>query len=189
MDPNATYIVLNATLNQPSQASQALWKDLLPSIILILAAFVSILTWFLNEWSKRRDQKIQLKFERYTRLIEALSGYFEPRDKELQKKFKNELNLCWLHCPDDVIRKATDFFDVVEKNSGDKDRAAIELLLAIRKTTPFKKTALKSEDFIYKYPRIISLKGESASQTGAKAKPQNNKWRQHKERCWWQFWK
>jgi hypothetical protein len=54
-------------------------------------------------------------------------------------------------------------------------------LLAIRKDTQFKETTLKSDDFIDKSLRIVSLNGEIVTKTVVKARPQNNKCPQNKK--------
>jgi hypothetical protein len=180
-------------------------KDNLAILILLFTALGYIFFWFLNEWSKRSDRENRRKEERYKKLINGLSGYVEPGDTKLQNEFKNELNLCWLYCPDDVIRKATDFYVKVGMNAADRSDAAGELLIAIRRDAMrrrprwydwlieliprFRRTTLRPEDYREKPLRIVSLKGSIPTRSGAGAKlnskPSNGK----KKKGWWQFWK
>lgn len=75
--------------------------------------------------------------------------------KELRTEFLNQLNLCWMYCPDEVIYKGYNFLFMVhtgQKHSDEeKEKAVGELILAIREDLisrkPLKETRLKPEDF------------------------------------------
>ncbi|MBI3240675.1 MAG: hypothetical protein HYZ49_00060 [Chloroflexi bacterium] len=124
----------------------------------LVAVGSGLLTWFLNEKSKRTDEEYKRKEERYIELIKSLKGFYIPSaSKELKEDFLIQLNLCWLYCPDDVILKAYRFLHMVqtgvdqEFSDADKEKAVGEFILAIRKDLsnrkPVRKTALRAEDF------------------------------------------
>jgi len=126
------------------------------TISLIGAIIISLMTWYLNERSKRIYEEYKRKEEKYSKLIRSLKGfYISSLDKELRDEFLNQLNLCWMYCPDEVIIKAYNFLSTVhtDKKFTDKEReeALGEFMLAIRKDLikrkPLKKTTLRSEDF------------------------------------------
>jgi hypothetical protein len=71
---NPSPIILNATLNQPSQD---LLKDWLPLIIFAFAAFLTLFTWGLTEWAKRSNKRYLLKVDRYVELIELIESLRE----------------------------------------------------------------------------------------------------------------
>jgi len=128
------------------------WK-----IISLIGAFIiSVITWCLNERSKRIYEEYKRKEKKYSKLISALKGfYISSLDKELRDEFLNQLNLCWMYCPDEVIIKAYNFLSTIytDKKSTDKEKeeALGEFILSIRKDLikrkPLKRTNLKPEDF------------------------------------------
>lgn len=129
---------------------------LIPVIGAALALIGVLLTWYLNERSKRIYEEYKRKEEKYSELIRSLRGFYEESSsKELRAEFLNQLNLCWMYCPDEVINKANNFLHMVhtgQKHSDEKKGKAVgELILAIREDLisrkPLKKTTLKPEDF------------------------------------------
>lgn len=131
--------------------------DYLKIIIPLLGA---VIAWFANEWRKRRWEEYQRKEDRYQELIKALRGFHvstvsAEESKALKNNFIDQLNLCWMYCPDEVIYKAYGFIDSVhtdQKSSDEeKQRALGELILAIRKdligNKVLSKTALTPGDF------------------------------------------
>ena len=135
-------------------------RILIPVIVGIIALIGGFVTWCLNERSKRIYEEYKRKEEKYSNLIRSLRGfYISLSDKELEKKlrteFLNQLNLCWMYCPDEVIYKAYNFLFTVradQKQSDEKREKAIgEFILAIRKDLigrkPLKETKLRPEDF------------------------------------------
>lgn len=123
---------------------------------IIITLIIGLTTWYLNERSKRVYEEYKRKEEKYSKLISALKGfYISSLNKELRDEFLNQLNLCWMYCPDEVIIKAYNFLSTVhnDKKFIDKEReeALGEFMLAIRKDLikrkPLKKTTLRSEDF------------------------------------------
>ena len=88
--------------------------------IFIVSAFISIIIWYLNERSKRSILEYKIKEERYVELIdliEELKDGKKPGDDELRPKFIHQINLCWLYCSDDVVRK---IIDLVSKFNRDE---------------------------------------------------------------------
>ncbi len=131
-------------------------------LIPVITLGVGLLTWCLNERSKRVYEEYKRREERYSKLIISLKGFYVSlSDKELEKKLKTEflvqVRLCWMYCPDEVIHKANSFLFMVEADIGrkytdkERDKAVGELILAIRKDLisrkPLKKTKLRPEDF------------------------------------------
>jgi hypothetical protein len=126
-------------------------------ISVIGAGFITgIVTWYLNEKSKRIYQEYKRKEIKYSELIRCLRGFYEDStDKELKNAFLNQYRLCWMYCSDDVIQKTNKFLKMVqtgqEHSDEEKEKAVGELILAIRidliSRKPLKKTTLKPEDF------------------------------------------
>lgn len=129
---------------------------LIPVIGAVIAFVSGLVTWYLNERSKRIYEEYKRKEEKYLGLIRSLRGFYvDSFNKELRTEFLNQLNSCWMYCPDEVIHKAYNFLLMVhtdQKHSDEeKEKAAGELMLAIRKDLiskkPLGKTNLKPEDF------------------------------------------
>lgn len=107
--------------------------------------------WYLNERSKRRHEEYKRKEERYLGLIRSISGFYvDSFSRELRTEFLNQRDICWMYCPDDIIRKANNFLSMVhtdQKHSDEeKEKSVQELILAIRKDL-VRKTKLKLGDF------------------------------------------
>lgn len=131
--------------------------DFLKIFIPLIGAIVA---WFANERRKRMWEEYKRREDRYQELILSLKGfYLSSWSQEESKKHKNhfidQLNLCWMYCPDDVIKKAYAFIDTVhtDKISTDetKEKTLGEFILSIRKDLISRKvlsdTTLKPEDF------------------------------------------
>ena len=113
--------------------------------------------WWLNERSKRVQSEYLRKEEKYIQLIKSLEGFYESsRNRDLINQFLLELKLCWLYCPDDVIKKANKFLETVENKKNqfsekDRELALGEFIISIRKDLisrrPIKKTYLTIKDF------------------------------------------
>jgi Pyruvate/2-oxoacid:ferredoxin oxidoreductase delta subunit len=138
-------------------------------IAAIISALIAAYTWHLNENSKRSAREYRQKEDRYTKLIEGLNV-------RSQKEFKNDLNLCWLYCPDDVIRLATDYYVALENGTEEKIEAtAGELIHAIRKDALKIETTLTPEYYRDKPNRLVQLNGKSITQTGMNGDMQTKK--------------
>ena len=129
---------------------------LIPVIGAVIAFVSGLVTWYLNERSKRIYEEYKRKEEKYSGLIRSLRGFYvDSLNKELRTEFLNQLNLCWMYCPDDVIHKAYNFLLTVHTDQKysdeEKEKAVGELMLAIRKDLinrkTLRKTNLRAEDF------------------------------------------
>lgn len=130
------------------------------SLKFFLPLIGAVIAWFVNEWRKRSWEEYQRKEDRYQELIKSLKGFYLAswtleESKFHKNNFIDQLNLCWMYCPDDVILKAYGFLDTVhasQKSSDEvKEKALGELILAIRKDLISRKivsnTTLKPENF------------------------------------------
>jgi len=89
-------------------ASVDFWKFAAP-------LFGAVVAWFVNEWRKRIWEQYQRKEESYRELLRCLKGFYvgATNTNELKTEFLNQLNRCWLYCPDDVILKGYAFLNTV----------------------------------------------------------------------------
>lgn len=77
--------------------------------------------------------------------------------KRFKRPYLNQLSLCRLYCPDEVINKGYNFLSIVHANNESKDeereRALGEFILAMRKDLikreSLEKTNLEAKDFKY----------------------------------------
>ena len=119
--------------------------------------FGAVVAWLVNEWRKRVWEQYQRKEESYRELLRCLKGFYEgeSNSSDLKAEFLNQLNRCWLYCPDDVILKGYEFLNTVhvskieahevkEKAMGDFV-ASIRVDLLSRKLV--KDTKLHGKDF------------------------------------------
>ena len=138
---------------------------LVPIVTAIVAAAGG---YFVREFDKRKEREAEeyhRKEERYVNFINCLRGFtVSAQDRELKEMFLNELNLAWLYCPDDVIKRANHFLFLVHTDRSLDDRLSTdegkeeafgELLLAVRKDLLSRKlvkqTTLNASDFkLYK---------------------------------------
>jgi len=99
------------------------WKFALPLLGAVAA-------WFLNEWRKRLWEQYQRKEASYKELVRCLRGfYIGINDSEkLKGEFLDQLNICWLYCPDDVIKKGYAFLDTVHAQQVSDDRTKEETM-------------------------------------------------------------
>ena len=129
---------------------------LIPVIGGVLTLIGGFVTWYLNERSKRGYEEYKRKEEKYSELIRSLRGFYvNSSSKELKTEFLNQLNLCWMYCPDEVIYKAYNFLFMVHTNQKhsdeEKEKAVGAFMLAIRKDMisrgSLRKTNFKPADF------------------------------------------
>ena len=108
------------------------WKFALP----LLGAVVA---WFLNEWRKRLWEQYQRKEASYKELVRCLRGFYVgvQNAERLKADFLDQLNQCWLYCPDEVVRRGYDFLDTVHTKAAQadevKEKAMGEFVAAIRR--------------------------------------------------------
>jgi hypothetical protein len=123
----------------------------------------SIIAWFTNEYRKRVWEQYKRKERKYLNLISSLKGFYistEPENaKILKQRFIDQLDMCWLYCPDDVIKKGYAFLSTVHIDAGNeiseskKELALGDFILAIRadlfgrRFLFIKRTSLLPEDF------------------------------------------
>jgi len=129
----------------------------LGAVLLAIGGIIgSLLTLYTTHRAKMIYEEYVRKEEMYVELIKSLRGFYSGSpDSELKTKFLEKLDLCWVYCPDDIIHKAYNFIHTVhisEKHSDDdREKAAQELMLAMRKDLLSRKlttkTELEPEDF------------------------------------------
>lgn len=131
-------------------------KALAPLVGVLVTGIGAVGAWVINEKRKRASEEYQRKEERYRELLGALRGfYITDRDPRAVQTFLDQLNLCWLYCPDNVIRSAYAFVDTVStgvlRTDEEKELAVGELVAAIRHDLVsrriVKRTRLSAADF------------------------------------------
>jgi len=129
---------------------------LIPVIGAVIVFVSGLVMWYLNERSKRIYEEYTRKEEKYSGLIRSLKGFYVTSfDKNLRNEFLNQLNLCWIYCPDEIIHKSYNFLLMVhtdqQHSDKEKEKAVGELIVAIRKDLisrkPLRETNLRPEDF------------------------------------------
>lgn len=110
----------------------------------LLATVPALLTWLLNKHAQRQIDERRRREERYVELLSAIEGYYREefhaaRSIEKRRHFIEQYRLCFLYCPDEVIRKANVLFDTLstvpsrEFSDEDRERAAGDLVMTIRR--------------------------------------------------------
>ena len=134
----------------------------------LFAILVAGISWSFNEYARRRTESYIRREKRYQRLVKLLRGFYEGgADARQREAFLVELNLCWLYCPDVVIRRSYVLMDSVStgstSTSEQRHLAAGDMLDAIRRDLcgstllPFwKRTSLKGADFRHYSVQAIS---------------------------------
>jgi hypothetical protein len=129
--------------------------DSLKFLLSLLVALGAVIAWFIDRRQRRAWEDYQRKEERYRELLLAIPGfYITTSDPQLKQTFLDQVNLCWLYCSDEVIRKAYRFLSTVHTDGGcdsENERSLGELILTIRKDLLARpvvnRTKLKAEDF------------------------------------------
>lgn len=133
------------------------WKITVPVLTVVIA-------WLLNERARRqgeRERRLlnQQKRKRasYRRLLKSSRGFTEGQQDatDLKKTFLDELQLCWLHASDDVIRKAYAFLGTVHTDAvasaTDRETAMAEFVATLRNDalshSLVAKSGLKARDY------------------------------------------
>ena len=138
--------------------SKSLFKYWTPFLVVLIPTFFATFTWWKTEENKRLHEAFVRKEQRYAMLVKTLSGFYSNTyDVKKQNEFLDQTRLCWLYCPDDVIKEINAFLDVIKKGSGanknEKDKAVGRLMIAIRndiiKKTTLEKTTLSQKDFLF----------------------------------------
>jgi len=121
---------------------------------IIIPIIAVIVAWYLNERSKRKFEEYKRKEESYRKLLLSARGfYIATNDNDLKMEFINELNICWLYAPDEVIKEGNNFlFKLIEDNinTQEAERSLKKLIEEIRKDIIsrklVRKTNLSSDD-------------------------------------------
>lgn len=137
-------------------------KFLEPDFIMFFIPLAgAVIAWFLNEYRKQKSDEYQRKEARYLELLRALKGFYvsafsDVNDSvQLKRHFLDQLDQCWLYCPDEVIKKGYAFLATVHtdkiSSDSDKEQALGALVVAIRNDLlshgVMRKSALKAENF------------------------------------------
>jgi hypothetical protein len=119
--------------------------------------FGAVIAWYVNEWRKRASEQYQRKEESYKELLRCLKGFYigVRNSDELKSEFLNQLNRCWLYCPDDLIKKGYAFLATINSSNPStdsvKEKAMGDFVAAIRKDLLSRKlvksTKLSGGDF------------------------------------------
>ena len=124
------------------------------------------MAWVANEWRKQYWELYKRKEESYKELLKSVRGYYDVAvDTKLKAEFLHQLDLCWLYCTDEVIKRGYDFLNLIRDDikATDKERnkALSEFVLSVRNDIYpkwwmlFKKSKLTREDFkIYRVKEI-----------------------------------
>jgi Pyruvate/2-oxoacid:ferredoxin oxidoreductase delta subunit len=119
------------------QSTSHIVVAIIGAVTVILSIVGSFYVQNLNEMSKRTYDEYIRKEARYTTLIESARGFYEvSENKEMKAEFINQVDKCWMYCPDDVIRKAYNFLsaETGKGHSQDELKATLqEFILAMRK--------------------------------------------------------
>ena len=135
-------------------------SDVIDILKFAIPLFGAAVAWLWNERWRRLADEYQRKEQKYTLLIESAEGFSEqasstPEGKVLKTQFLLELKKCWLYCPDDVIKAANRWLDLMHTGVGstnDARKSALsEFMVAVRKDLlsrkPVKRTNLTPADF------------------------------------------
>ena len=122
---------------------------------------IAILIWLGDRRNDRKWEQYKRKEDRYIALVGSLKGFYTSTDPEIARKHKEEfiqqLNVCWLYCPDAIIEAGYYFLDQVStgasKSNEEKDRALGQFIVLMRKDLIgnrmwfVKRTRLDESDF------------------------------------------
>lgn len=104
---------------------------------LIITAVSAVGGWIFNTFLNANERLLTEKRQRYEKLIESIHGLSDNDSSELGNKFIIEYKLCWMYCPDEIIRKLNDLLSSMKQENNlkqeDKDRLKGELILELRK--------------------------------------------------------
>lgn len=109
----------------------------LPLVITLLTVIAGLITWGLNEKSKRKLESYRKKEERYVELIKCMKGFYvNSTEPKLKENFLEQVNFCWMYCPDDVVEKLYNFLEIIKTSnstSEQKEMALGKVMVGIRK--------------------------------------------------------
>ncbi len=139
------------------------------SVVIITAIFATIFTTiplvigyctqsYLSQRQEIALKKHNEKIERYTKLLQAMSGFYGKGVKEDKEKFLEEYRIAWLFASDDVILSINEFFKVIDSKTrgeftGDEQLIALSKVVCnIRKDIMKNETKLLPENFKHTQP-------------------------------------
>ncbi|MBL7935270.1 MAG: hypothetical protein JNM51_05610 [Bacteroidia bacterium] len=105
----------------------------------IIGIIGGIATWLYNEVQKRRIKLLFEKEKRYENLIRLLRNLGEVAlNSDKGNEFIVEFQLCWMYCPDEIIKKGNLFLDsmnstIVERNQQNINKLKGEFIVELRK--------------------------------------------------------
>lgn len=143
---------------------QLAWQYWVPLLVALVSVAGVLLTWSWTERARLAHEEYARREARYSTLMSTLHGFYEDTSSpELRAKFISELELAWLYCPDDVIRKGYNFLNTVKVGTTSDDSAQkaslCAFVLAIRQDLLSRKrvksTMLSPSEFEILVPRLI----------------------------------
>ncbi len=123
----------------------SLWSGSVPIVVALI-----MLYW--NQRAKLKWEKRIRKEERYQRLLNSMTGFYEGTECQKSKdEFIDQSRLAWLYCPDSVVRLANRFLETVEGKEKksmlrERETALGNLVLEMRREM-YPKTSLNTTDF------------------------------------------
>ena len=121
--------------NNNKSSRKGIWVVIIPILLSILG---SMYIYYLTQQDQQAYEDYKRKEARYVELVSSIKGFSTTQsNSELRQKFIDELNLCWLYCPDEVIKASYNFLntvtDDVKQNETEQKEALGKLMLTIRK--------------------------------------------------------
>jgi len=128
-------------------------KDIFLIVGPIIAGLASsYLTYYFTVQSRRKENILKFKEEKYSNLLLHMQGFLgNTTSGATKKKFFEEQYKSWLYCSDDVVKAVTAMIaNVIEGEGAQRDgrRVVGDIVVAMRKDL-LGKTALSYKDFRY----------------------------------------
>jgi len=145
-------------LSKPQE--EGIITKILPFLLAFLSILGSVFIWYLNEKSKRKLNIQKQKEERYKKMVICIKAFTTGSpETTLRQEFIDQLNLSWVYCPDEVVKKGTFILETMIPNESgtsrytneEKVKAIGNFFVEIRKDIlnkkPNTKSNLKVEDY------------------------------------------
>jgi Pyruvate/2-oxoacid:ferredoxin oxidoreductase delta subunit len=122
---------------------------------LAIPLLAAVVAWFVNESRKRAWDEYERKETNYKALLSASRGFYAAQDTKKKADFLEQVDLCWLYCPDEVIRRAYGFLETTktgaQSTEAQRAQAFGQLVQAIRKDLLkrhiTRRTSLTADDY------------------------------------------
>ena len=123
---------------------------------IMVPALIAVWTFYKTENNKLKWEQYKSKEQSYTSLIKSVKGFYVgSHDDSLKNMFIEQLNLCWLYAPDEVIQHGYKFLMSVHTgkvySDEEKELALGNFIAVIRKDMLdqkiTRKTNLKGDDY------------------------------------------